>query len=122
MHKLNIFVFFSLFIVEVDTATYCHLSYKPIGMSCTLSSLDYVQPIFLVSLTSTSTALPSALAIIEEDETDNILLTNMTKQSKYHWTQSCLGVNLPDFLAYIRLLEIVDCCKKVLGYARDKCA
>ncbi len=53
----------------------CHLLYKPIGRSCTLSSLDYVQPISLVSLASTTTALPSAPAIIEDNEIVDILPT-----------------------------------------------
>jgi hypothetical protein len=75
MHELGIFVFFPSFIVEEDMAMDCHLSYKPIGRSCTLSSLDYVQPISSVSLASTTTALPSAPAIIEDNKTDDILPT-----------------------------------------------
>ncbi len=44
MHNLGIYVFFPTLIVKVDTATDCHLSYKPIGHSGKLPSLDYVQP------------------------------------------------------------------------------
>jgi hypothetical protein len=40
MHNLGIYIFFPTFIVEVDTATDCHLSYEPIGRSGTLPSLD----------------------------------------------------------------------------------
>ncbi len=69
------FVFFPLFLVEIDTAADCHLLYEPIGRSCTVSSLGFVQPILSISLASTTTALPSAPEVIEDNATDNILPT-----------------------------------------------
>jgi hypothetical protein len=86
------FHIFPLFIVEVDTAMECHLSYKPIGWPCTLSSLDYIQPKSSVSLTSTTTALPSALALIEDDETGNNIPTYAG-----HWPKQ---PNLPPSPSY----------------------
>ncbi len=52
-------------------ATDCHLLYEPIGRLCTLSSLDYLQPIFSASWASTTTTFLSALAVIEDNETDD---------------------------------------------------
>jgi hypothetical protein len=49
MYNLGIFVFFPMFIVEVDTATDSHLSYELIGHSGKLLSLDYLQPKSVVS-------------------------------------------------------------------------
>jgi hypothetical protein len=62
MHNLGIFVFFPTFILEVNTETECHLSYEPIGWMGKLPSLDYVQPITIVSSSLTTTATPSAPA------------------------------------------------------------
>jgi hypothetical protein len=59
------YVFFSSFIVEVNTATDCHLSYKPIGRSTPMLSLDYVQPIQTLSLASNTDANLSAPAVDE---------------------------------------------------------
>jgi hypothetical protein len=64
------YVFFPSFILKVDTAVDCHLSYKPLGRSATLSSLDYVQPTSHSSA-STTTAIPSATACIEPDDDES---------------------------------------------------
>ncbi len=42
MFGLGMHVFFPLFILEVDTATDCHLQYVPIGRMAQLLDLDYV--------------------------------------------------------------------------------
>jgi hypothetical protein len=70
IHYLGIFVFFPTFIVEVDTATDCHLSYEPIRHSGMLPSLDYVQPKSVVSSASNTKSLPSAPVVIEDDLND----------------------------------------------------
>ena len=44
MFGLGMHVFFPTFILEVDTATDCHLHYAPIGRGVRLPDLDYVQP------------------------------------------------------------------------------
>jgi hypothetical protein len=44
MHQLEMYVFPS-FIVEVNTDTDCHLSYKLIRCSTSIDKLDYVQPV-----------------------------------------------------------------------------
>ena len=46
MYGLGMHVFFPTFIIEVDTATDCHLRYAPIGRQGRLPDLDYVQPKF----------------------------------------------------------------------------
>jgi hypothetical protein len=68
MCKVGIFIFFPLFIVEVDSAINCHLLYKPIGQLCTFPFLDYLQPKSTANSASATTILLSALAIIEADE------------------------------------------------------
>ena len=47
MFGLGMHVFFPTFILEVDTATDCHLQYEPIGRSTCLPDLDYIQPTFV---------------------------------------------------------------------------
>ncbi len=65
------YVFFPSFIVEVDTATDCHLSYAPIGRASTMSFMDYVQPIQTHTSASTTAVIPPAPpAVIEEDNND----------------------------------------------------
>ena len=44
MFGLGMHVFFPTFILEVDTATDCHLEYRPLGRLARLPDLDYVQP------------------------------------------------------------------------------
>jgi hypothetical protein len=60
------FVFFSMFILEVNTETDCHLSYEPIAWMGKLPSLNYVQPIPIVSSSLTTMATPSTPAVIED--------------------------------------------------------
>jgi hypothetical protein len=60
MHGLGMYVFFPSFIVKVDTATNCHLSYAPIGRTSTLSFMDYVQPIQTHTSASTTAVIPPA--------------------------------------------------------------
>ena len=59
MFGLGMHVFFPTFILEVDTATDCHLQYKPIGRNASLPSLDYVQPKSVI----TKSAPPHAAAV-----------------------------------------------------------
>jgi hypothetical protein len=68
MHNLGIFVFFPTFILEVNTEMDCHLSCEPIGRMGKLPSLDYVQPMTIVSSLSTTMATPSAPTVIEDDD------------------------------------------------------
>ncbi len=73
MHGLGMYVFFPSFIVEVDTATNCHLSYAPIGRASQLSSLNYVQPVqHSTSASATAATPPSAPAVIEDNDDGNI--------------------------------------------------
>jgi hypothetical protein len=64
MYGLGMYVFFPTFILEVDTATDCHLQYAPLGRTTTLAALDYVQPKFvhdnsaLVAVTLLATIKP----------------------------------------------------------------
>ena len=44
MFGIGVHVFFPTFILEVDTATDCHLQYVPIRRGARLPDLDYVQP------------------------------------------------------------------------------
>jgi hypothetical protein len=63
----GMFNFFPSFILEIDTAVDCHLSYEPMGCSSSLSLLNYVQPILTVSASMTTTP-SSAPAQIEPDD------------------------------------------------------
>ncbi len=56
MHSLGMHVFFPSFIMEVKTATDCHLYYKPIGRACRLADLDYVQPKYVTNRSASATA------------------------------------------------------------------
>jgi hypothetical protein len=69
MYGLGIYVFFPTFILEVDTATDCHLQYAPLGWTTTLADLDYVQPKFLQD-SSASAAVPLLVTIEPEDDVD----------------------------------------------------
>ena len=65
------YIFFPLFIVEVDTTTDCHLSYMALGQSTTLLSLDYVQPIHSPHTASATASIPpTAPAVIKDDDDD----------------------------------------------------
>jgi hypothetical protein len=81
MHNLGIFVYFPMLIMEVDTATDCHLLYELIGHSGTLPSLDYVQPRSVVSSALTTQSLPSAPVVIEGDHNDKDIPLTYTG----HW-------------------------------------
>ncbi len=91
MHNLGMYIFFPSFIVEVNTTTDCHLSYKPIGWSSTMSSIDYVQPIQTCNSASTTVAIPpSPPAIIEdkdESKADNkdVIPDNVLPTYASHW-------------------------------------
>ncbi len=69
MYGLGMYVFFPTFILEVDTATNCHLQYAPLGWTTTLADLDYVQPKFLQD-SSASAAVPLPVTIEPEDNVD----------------------------------------------------
>ena len=73
MYGLGMHVFFPNFIMEVNTATACHLLYAPIGCSCGLPDLDYVQPKFLTirSSSAMSSSIEHAPATIEPDNNDS---------------------------------------------------
>ncbi len=68
-YKAGFHVYFPAFILSVDTSSDCHLSYKSLGMSATLWTLQYVQPRCAATiypsktLASFSTATPSPTLI-----------------------------------------------------------
>ena len=71
MQGLGMYLFFPSFIVEVDTATNCHLLYAPINRASTLSSLDYAQPIHTWnSAFATASTPPLAPVVIAADDND----------------------------------------------------
>jgi hypothetical protein len=81
MHQLGMYIFFPSFIVKVNTATDCNLSYKPIGRSTTMSSLDYIQPVQTPSLASNTDANPSIPAIVEDYKDEDYCLPTYAT----HW-------------------------------------
>ena len=83
MYGLGMHVFFPTFIIEVNTATDCHLRYVPIGRSCGLPDLDYVQPKFLTIKSSCATAssIGKPPATIEPDDNDS----TFTPTFASHW-------------------------------------
>jgi len=85
MHGLGMYVFFSSFIVKVDTATDCHLSYAPIGRASQLSSLDYVQPVQHSTSASATAATPSSAPAVIEDDDDGNVLPNILPTYAPHW-------------------------------------
>ena len=83
MFGLGMYVFFPTYILEVDTATNCHLRYKPIGHQTTLDELYFFQPKFLQhQLASMAKAPSSTPAIIETKDDDD---TDMTPIYAFHW-------------------------------------
>jgi hypothetical protein len=65
-----------MFILEVDTATNCHLNYTPIGQLAGLFDLNYVQPKDPPNTSASATlAALSPLATIEPDDNANIKVT-----------------------------------------------
>jgi len=83
MYGLGMHVFFPTFIIEVDTATDCHLRYAPVGRKCGLPALDYVQPKFLIVKSSSAMAssLDHAPATVEPDDDDQDILPTFVS----HW-------------------------------------
>ncbi len=79
MFGLGIHAFFPTFILEVDTATDCHLHYAPIGRGARLPDLDYVQPKLapkpLVPANAVTTQLAPAPATIEPDKDSDAQLS-----------------------------------------------
>jgi hypothetical protein len=68
-------VFFPTFILEVDTATDCHLQYTPIGRNTRLPALDYVQPKGVPSKSASANATtpqvtPSPIVIEDEEDVE----------------------------------------------------
>jgi hypothetical protein len=59
MYGLGMHVFFPSLILEVDTATDCHLQYELVGQDCCLTDLDYVQPKHVPILYASATAVTS---------------------------------------------------------------
>jgi hypothetical protein len=83
MYGLGMHVFFPLFIMEIDTATDCHLRYEPIGWDCRLADLNYVQPKYITDTSASATApIPSSQppATIEPDDDPADLPT-----FAFHW-------------------------------------
>ncbi len=69
MYGLGMHVFVPSFIMEVNTATDCHLYYEPIGQACRIADLDYIQPKYITgqSASATATTLVQHPATIEPD-------------------------------------------------------
>ncbi len=83
MFGFGMFVFFPTFILKADTATDCHLWYKPIGRQTNLDQLDYVQPKFLqYQSVLMATAPLSTPVIIEPKDDDN---ADVTPTYAFHW-------------------------------------
>jgi len=108
MHGLGMYVFFPSFIVKVDTAIDCHLSYAPIGRASQLSSLDYVQPVqHSTSASATAATPPSAPAVIEDND-DGDVLPDFISVKLALWltlsktTTSTRGISLPMPLPIVR--------------------
>ena len=100
MSGLCMHVFFSSFIIKVDTTTNCHLLYKPIGRAACLADLDYVQPKYFVdkSASFSATALsPRLPAMIELDDNPDGL-----PNFAAHWPKrSPFPVHLPINMSFL---------------------
>ncbi len=71
MYGLGMYVFFPMFILEVDIATNCHHQYEPIDHQISLDQLDYVQPKCSQVQSATMATDPLDLPdIIEPDDED----------------------------------------------------
>ena len=68
---MGMYIFFPSFILKVDTAVNCHLSYEPLGRSTTLLPLNYVQPMSTISA-STTKAPPLVPAWIKPDDNESM--------------------------------------------------
>ena len=82
-HSPLVHVFFPNFIMEVNTVMVCHLLYAPIGRSCSLPNLDYVQPKFLTiksPLAMSSSTEPTPATIKPDDDDPDVSPTFVS-----HW-------------------------------------
>jgi hypothetical protein len=80
--------FFPTLILKVDTATDCHLQYKPIGRCTTLNQLDYVHPTSSTCQSASMAEAPSPIpAIIKPED----------KQS--HHSHLCLSLAEGTFIS-----------------------
>jgi hypothetical protein len=77
---VGILVWFWTFVLLVDTSKDCHLTYKSLGQSASLESLQYVQPrcspsLYPSALTSTSAAkqMRMDLDVIEDDSSKELI-------------------------------------------------
>ncbi len=116
-YGLGMYVFFPTFILEVDTATDCHLQYKPLGRSTGLLDIDYVQPKKATShLALVTVAPPTALVLVEPDDKDNTKLplyaSHYPEKPPSPPTLSYDPTNLPP-LAYFVSLKDLDCDKLI---------
>ncbi len=72
MYGLGMYMFFPLFILEVDIATDCHLQYEPIGFQTSLDQLDSVQPKFSQVQSAPMATAPLDLPVIIEPDDEVI--------------------------------------------------
>jgi hypothetical protein len=93
MHQLGMYVFFPSFIVKVNTATGCNLSYEPIRQSTTMSSLDYVHPVQTLSSASNTDANPSTPVIVEVYKEEDYYLPTYAA----HWPKKPHTLPLPKY-------------------------
>ena len=120
MHGLGIYVFLPSFIVKVDTATDCHLSYAPIGHASQLSSLDYIQPVkHSTSASATAATSPSAPAVPKDDD-DGDVLPDILPTYAPHWPKKPPTPQAPPIdltlippLAYLVSLKDLSCNKLI---------
>ena len=66
-------VYFPAFVLSVDTSSDCHLSYKPLGRSALLDTLQYVQPrcpplLYPAKLKASSNTITQSSRLIEDDK------------------------------------------------------
>jgi hypothetical protein len=109
MNGMGMFVFSPLFILKIDTAVDCHLSYQSLGCLASLSLLDYIQPISTV-LVSTTKAPPLAPALIEPDDSESITPTVTSQWPKKPPHSALINIDLslippPAFLVKLRDLD-----------------
>jgi hypothetical protein len=93
MHQLGMYVFFPSFIIEVVTATDCHLLYKPIRQSTTMSTLDYIKSIQTSSTASNTAVNPSAPAVVEDYKHEDDCLPTYAA----HWPKKPHTPPLPTY-------------------------
>ncbi len=97
MYGLGMYVIFPSFILEVDTATGCHLQYEPIGLQTTLTQLDYVQPKFSRALSATMAMAPSDLPVIIEPGDENTDDNDNAPIYASHWPKKLPAPPPPTF-------------------------